>query len=107
MFEITADIGIAQLLAIWLAALFASVLHAFTGFGFALAAVPVFALFLAPVEVVVLSASLTLLSSLLTVRTFWAFLPSRPMLPLGLMSILGNAAGTLFLTIISPEQFRL
>ena len=107
MFEIIADIGIAELLAIWLAALFASVLRAFTGFGFALAAVPVFALFLAPVEAVVLSASLTLLSSLLTMRTFWAVVPLRPMLPLGLMSILGTSAGTLLLNMISPEQFRL
>jgi uncharacterized membrane protein YfcA len=85
MFEIIADIGIAELLAIWLTALFASVLRAFTGFGFALTAVPVFALFLAPVEAVVLSASLTLLSSLLTMRTFWAVVPLRPMLPLGLV----------------------
>ena len=107
MFEIIADIGIAELLAIWLAALFASVLRAFTGFGFALTAVPVFALFLAPVEAVVLSASLTLLSSLLTMRTFWAVVPLRPMLPLGLMSILGTAARTLLLNMISPEHFRL
>ena len=107
MFEIIADIGIAELLAIWLTALFASVLRAFTGFGFALTAVPVFALFLAPVEAVVLSASLTLLSSLLTMRTFWAVVPLRPMLPLGLMSILGTSAGTLLLNMISPEQFRL
>ena len=34
-----------------------------------------FALFLTPAEAVVLSASLTLLSNLLTVRTFWAVVP--------------------------------
>ena len=40
-----------------------------------------FALFLTPAEAVVLSASLTLLSNLLTVRTFWAVVPYVPYVP--------------------------
>ena len=38
----------------------AAVLRSFTGFGFALAAVPVYSLFLPPTQAVVLSASLAL-----------------------------------------------
>ena len=107
MLAIAADIGIAELLAIWLVAVFASVLRAFTGFGLALAAVTVPTLFLTPAEAVVLSASLALLSNFLTVKNFWAVVPLRPKLPLVLMPLLGTVAGTLLLTMISPEQFRL
>ena len=55
---VTADMQ--QILLIWAGVVFASVLRAFTGFGFALAVVPVLAVFLAPAEVVVLAASLAL-----------------------------------------------
>jgi len=86
---------------------FASVLRSFTGFGFALAAVPVFALFLSPTESVVLSASLTLGISLLGLPTFWGIISPRSMVPLVLMALLGTVAGAIVLTTISAAQFQL
>lgn len=49
---------VAQLALLWLAAIVAALIRSFTGFGFALAAVPGFALFMPPAQAVVLSASL-------------------------------------------------
>lgn len=86
---------------------FASVLRSFTGFGFALAAVPVFALFLSPTESVVLSASLTLGISVLGLPTFWGIISLRSMVPLVLMALLGTVAGAMVLTTISAAQFQL
>lgn len=50
---------------LWAAVIVASVLRAFTGFGFALAAVPIFAHLIPPHTAVVLSASLVFVTSLL------------------------------------------
>ena len=50
---------------LWAAVIVASVLRAFTGFGFALAAVPIFAHLVPPHTAVVLSASLVFVTSLL------------------------------------------
>ena len=50
---------------LWAAVIVASVLRAFTGFGFALAAVPIFAHLVPPHMAVVLSASLVFVTSLL------------------------------------------
>lgn len=82
-------------------------LRSFTGFGFALAAVPVFSLILSPTESVVLSVSLTLSISLLGLRTYWGVIRLRPMLPLVLLALLGTAIGTASLTVISASQFQL
>ncbi len=82
-------------------------MRAFTGFGFALTAVPVFSLFMPPTQAVVLSASLTLAVSLLTLRTFWGAYPLKPMVPLVVMSALGTAVGAWGLHFISPVQFSL
>ena len=49
-----------QLIAVGATALAAALLRAFTGFGFAMIAVPVFSLLLLPNEAVVLAATLTL-----------------------------------------------
>jgi len=86
---------------------FAAVMRAFTGFGFALAAVPVFSLFMPPTEAVVLSASLTLAVSLLTLRSYWGCYPLRDMGPLVGFSALGTGLGAWALGGISPQQFRL
>ncbi len=102
-----ADFGLVHLLSIWAVVLFASVMRAFTGFGFALCAVPVFSLFLLPTQVVVLSASLTLSISLLSLRTYWGIVPLRPMVPLVAMALLGTAAGAALLSLISVTQFQL
>lgn len=87
--------------------LFASVLRSFTGFGFALAAVPSFSLFLPPGETVVLSACPTLAISLLGLRTFWELAPLRPMAPLLTTALLGTAMGAAFLSTINLAQFQL
>ena len=96
-----------QLLLVWGVVVFAAVMRAFTGFGFALAAVPVFALFMAPTQAVVLSASLTLAVSLLTLKTYWGQYPLKPMIPMLVLSGIGTAVGAASLTLISPEQFKL
>ena len=44
-------IGLPQMLAIWAALVFASLIRAFTGFGFALAAMPVLSLFLSLIHI--------------------------------------------------------
>lgn len=95
------------MLLIWGVVVFAAVLRAFTGFGFALAAVPVFSLFMAPTQAVVLSASLTLAVSLATLKSYWGRYPLRPMAPLIGMSLPGTALGAWILREISPQQFRL
>ena len=57
--EIMPDMSITQLWLVALAVLFAALMRSFSGFGFALMAVPVFSLFLTPGDSVVLSTSLT------------------------------------------------
>ena len=101
------EIGLAQFGFIWLAVIFASLLRAFTGFGFALAAVPVLSLFLAPTEAVVLSSSLILAVSLLNIRHYWGLAELRPALPLLGTAVLGTAAGVLLLADLSVDSFRL
>ncbi|MDZ7781998.1 MAG: sulfite exporter TauE/SafE family protein [Halioglobus sp.] len=95
------------MLLIWSVVVFAAILRAFTGFGFALAAVPVFSLFMAPAQAVVLSASLTLAVSLATLRSYWGGYPLLPMAPMIGMSLPGTALGAWILREISPQQFRL
>ena len=92
---------------VWLVVIFAAVMRAFTGFGFALTAVPVFALFMSPTQAVVLSASLTLAVSLLTLKTFWGQYPLKPMLPMIVLAAIGTAMGAAILTSVSPTQFKL
>ena len=98
---------LAHILLLWVVVLLASVMRSFTGFGFALCAVPVFSLFLLPTQAVVLSASLTLSISLLSLRTYWGVVPLRPMVPLVAMALLGTAAGAALLSRISVTQFQL
>jgi uncharacterized membrane protein YfcA len=95
-----------QLALIWGAVLFASVLRSFTGFGFALAAVPVFSLFLSPVEVVVLSSSLAFAISLLSLPSYWGVMKPREMLPLVSMCLLGTMIGALLLSGLSIALFQ-
>jgi len=105
--ELLNVISPAQLMLVWGVVVFAAVMRAFTGFGFALTAVPVFALFMPPTQAVVLSASLTLAVSLLTLKTYWGQYPLKPMMPMVLLSGIGTAIGAASLTLISPEQFKL
>jgi uncharacterized protein len=102
-----ASVGLAQLALVWAVVVLAAVLRAFTGFGFGLAAVPVFALLMAPTQAVVLSSALTLAVSLLTLSTYWGRYPFKPLLPMLAMALLGTLGGAFLLTDISPRQFRL
>ena len=96
-----------QLALIWVAVLFASILRAFTGFGFALAAVPAFSLFLPPVDAVVLSAALALALGLFSLRSYWGVIHPRHLTPLVAMSIVGTLVGAALLTGISVALFQL
>lgn len=97
----------AQLLLCALAVLFASFMRAFTGFGFALLAVPVFSLFLVPGDSVVLAAVLTLAVSAMTYKAWWGKFPVRELLPMALGSVLGSAVGVRFLAGASLVEFQL
>ncbi|MFT4518913.1 MAG: putative membrane protein YfcA [Halioglobus sp.] len=96
-----------QVLLVLVTVVFASVLRSFTGFGFALAAVPVFAVILPATDAVVLSASLTLVLSVLALPTYWGVVPLRPMAPLFAMALVGTAVGAAVLQSVSVEQFQL
>ena len=60
-----------QLIAVGGTALAAALLRAFTGFGFAMIAVPVFSLLLLPNEAVVLAATLTIAVSSTSYKEWW------------------------------------
>jgi len=90
MLENIIGIEIEILLIIWGVVIFAAVLRSFTGFGFALAAVPAFSQFLSPTESVALSMSLIFLISLVSIKSYWGVVPLRPMLPLGIMLLIGT-----------------
>jgi uncharacterized membrane protein YfcA len=105
--ELIASVGLPQLLMVAVVVVFAAILRAFTGFGFGLAAVPVFALLMSPEEAVVLSVSLTLAVSLLTVKTYWGKAPLRPMASMLALAVVGTVIGAALLTVISPREFRL
>lgn len=107
MLEIIADIGWMHLTFIWLAVISAAVLRSFTGFGFALAAMPVFSLFLMPTEAAVLSASLTLAISMMNIKNVRREVPMRPLIPLMVMTVVGTAIGTAILSVISVSAFQL
>jgi len=98
---------LAQLLLVSSVVVLAAVLRGFTGFGFALVAVPVFSLIMAPTEAVVLSALLTLTISLVGIRSYWGVVPLKPMWPLVLMALVGTVAGTWVVTVISVSEFQL
>ena len=102
-----AGFELAQLLLVSSVVVLAAVLRGFTGFGFALVAVPVFSLIMAPTEAVVLSVLLTLTISLVGIRSYWGVVPLQPMWPLVLMALVGTVAGTWVVTVISVSGFQL
>lgn len=85
----------------------AAVLRSFTGFGFALAAVPGFALFLTPAQAVVLSAALSLALGVQTFPQYRGKAPLRPMVPLFLSAIVGTLVGAQLLALLSVSTFML
>jgi uncharacterized membrane protein YfcA len=107
LIEIIQSIGWQHMASIWAVVIFAAVMRAFTGFGFALTAVPVFSLLLPPTQAVVLSASLTLAVSLTTWDTFWGKFPLRSMLPLLLSAAVGTLLGAQLLERLPAAHFLL
>lgn len=107
MTEVLASIDLLHLVLLWTVVVLAAVLRSFTGFGFGLAAVPVFALMMAPTQAVVLSTCLTLTISLLTLRSYWGHFPPGQLLPMLVASLAGTIIGAVLLTDISPGQFQL
>ena len=105
--NILSSVDPVQLVLVWFAVLGAAVLRSFTGFGFGLAAVPVFALFMPPTQAVVLSACLAFTISVLSLRTYWGVYPLRPLLPMLTMALLGTALGVFLLGHLQVRQFQL
>ncbi len=100
-----AQVGLMHLGTIWLVIIFAAVMRAFTGFGFALTAVPVFSLFMVPNQAVVLSALLALSVSLVTLKTYWGKYPLKPLLPMIGFAVVGTVLGTSLLANVSSQAF--
>ncbi|MFK8021374.1 MAG: sulfite exporter TauE/SafE family protein [Pseudomonadales bacterium] len=96
-----------QLLFLYAVVIAASVLRSFTGFGFALAAVPGFSWVLAPTDAVVLSAGLALAISFMGLGTYWGLVSFKSMRPMLLMSVLGTVIGASLLSFISVKLFQL
>jgi len=92
---------------LWVIILLASVLRAFTGFGFALCAVPGFSLFLPATDSAVLSVMLTLGISILTIRNYVREYPPKSMSLILLMALLGTVAGNQVLLKIDQNLFRI
>lgn len=91
---------------IGVATIVAAVLRSFTGFGFALAAVPIFSLLLPPGEVVVLSASLAFGLGLLSWRSYWGLVTVRQLAPLLGTAVVGTFVGALVLSALPVGPFQ-
>lgn len=96
-----------QLLAVGGTAMAAALLRAFTGFGFAMIAVPVFSLLLLPSEAVVLAASLTIAVSTTSYKEWWGNFPVDQFKPMILGSLGGTAVGVYLLSGMSKSDFQL
>ena len=96
-----------QLIAVGGTALAAALLRAFTGFGFAMIAVPVFSLLLLPNEAVVLAATLTIAVSSTSYKEWWGKFPVDQFTPMILGSLAGTAVGVYLLSGMSRSEFQL
>ena len=85
----------------------AALLRAFTGFGFAMIAVPVFSLLLVPNEAVVLAATLTIAVSFTSYKEWWGKFPVDQFTPMILGSLAGTAIGVYLLSGMSRSEFQL
>ncbi len=92
---------------VWGGILFAAILRSFTGFGFALAAVPIFSLFLSQVQSAVLCVTLSLGIGVITLPTYWDKNCFKPLVPLLLLSLIGTPIGALLLIDLPPRFFKL
>jgi len=103
MAEFLQNITFAEASIIWVVVILAAVLRSFTGFGFALAAVPAFSLFLSPTQAVVLVSLLTLAVNLFYARNYLTNVPLNPLIPLVVAAIIGTIIGTQVIKSISVE----
>ena len=100
-------VSIQDILLIWVGVIFAAVLRTFTGFGFALAVVPMLSLMLPPGDVLVLGAALALALGLLSLRQWWGQVALTEIVPLTISAALGTVIGALFLPGLSAAWFQL
>ncbi len=105
MAEFIQNITFAEASIIWVVVILAAVLRSFTGFGFALAAVPAFSLFLSPTQAVVLVSLLTLAINLFYARNYLTNAPLNPLVPLVATAIIGTIIGTQVIKSISVKSF--
>lgn len=96
-----------QFLLIWIAIMAASILRSFTGFGFALAAGPVFSLFLMPTQSVVLCMSLMFVSGIHSWPQYRGKIPLKPLFPLFAMTLIGTILGALLIIRLDTGMFQL
>lgn len=85
----------------------ASLIRAFTGFGFAMLVVPAFSLFLSPGDAVVLSAVLAFLLGVISYRSWWGHVPLAPAKTMLLGAAVGTVVGVWFLASLSVSEFQL
>lgn len=102
-FEIDAQV----LFLISAGAALATLLRAFTGFGFALVAVPVFSLILSPSQVVVLTSSLALLLGVMSMRGWRGHLDGNEVTLLLVPAAVGTAIGASVLPYLSIQLFQM
>jgi uncharacterized membrane protein YfcA len=102
-------IGVApiELGLIWAVTMGAAILRSFTGFGFALAAVPVYALFLTPGQAVVLSASLALGIGIQTLPQYARHVAFRQQWTVFAAAVPGTLLGAVLLQQLAVDEFRL
>ncbi len=85
----------------------AGLLRGFTGFGLALAAVPILALALPPQQVVPVIVSLQLLSGTIDLPLAWRRAQWRAILPLTVAMVVCTPLGLMALTVLSADSARL
>tara|TARA_R110002096_G_scaffold299538_2_gene494292 strand:+ start:562 stop:1314 length:753 start_codon:yes stop_codon:yes gene_type:complete len=107
VFDIFSNLEAMHIIGMLAAVFIAAMLRAFTGFGFALAALPVLSMFLAPSTSVSIIATLTLLISLPTLKSYWGVVPFPPIAGMLALSAMGTLGGVYILLLISPDIFRL
>ncbi len=96
-----------QLSLLWLIIVAATLLRSFTGFGFALAAVPGLALLYSPVQAVGLSACLSFALGVQSFPKYRHDLQLNTQWPMFVAAIVGTVLGAQLLQTLSEQQFQL
>jgi len=107
MIAVLEETGLLALAGMAATVMLANLLRAFTGFGFALAALPVFSLILSPTSSVSVIVLLTLAVSVQTFGSYRRDIPLGDMTGMIAASAIGTVGGSFLLLLISPDLFRL